>query len=57
MIIEGYKYVLDELYVAFKDNLYDIVYKVENDEDVTADEVELFRLHLEQLKDEITGVR
>lgn len=52
MIIEAYKYKLDELYMGFKNDLHDLLYNAENDEDVTNEEVLLFKLYMDQLKDD-----
>lgn len=50
MILEAYKYNLDELYVQFKGNLHDILYNVEMDDDLTDDEIKLFKNYIEHIK-------
>jgi hypothetical protein len=44
MIIEAYKYQVDQLYMKFKDSLHELIYNVENDEDVEVEEVGQFLL-------------
>lgn len=56
MIMEMYKYSMDEAYQTFKCIVHDILYNIENDEDVSEDEFNVFKLYLEQLKDDFKNV-
>lgn len=56
MIMEAYKYNMDEAYQTFKCLTHELLYKCEVDEDVSEDEFNVFKLYLEQLKDDFKNV-
>lgn len=53
MIYEAYKYQLDQLYMKFQDDVHELLYNLENDDDVEVEERGQFLLHLVELKDAV----
>ena len=53
MIIEAYRCIADEEFIRFKTMLHKVLYNAETDPDVNEVDVELFRLHLIDLYDEL----
>jgi len=56
MIIEQYRCMADEAYVAFKETLHDIVYRAASDIDVNDVDMQLFRMHLIDLQEDLDDI-
>lgn len=56
MIVEGYRCIIDEGFVKFKESLHDALYQASHDEDVTDIDLELLRMHVIDLQESLDGV-
>lgn len=53
MIIEQYRCMADEAYLAFRETLHDIIYKASANIDVNEIDMELFKMHLIDLQEDL----
>ena len=56
MIIEQYRCIADEAYLAFKEKLHEAVYNASQDGDVTDIDMELFRMHIVDLQEDLDDI-
>ena len=56
MIIEQYRYMADKAYLAFRETLHDIIYKASADIEVNEIDMELFKMHLIDLQENLDDI-